>query len=208
MLINKAISDVMINFQDDSSHWTPIMHAIANNDPKIAKILLQTSRCDVTLRDSFQQTALHIEAQSHSVTAEICYYLVSCGAEIDPQDIEGMTPFLRAVESNNITAAKYLFNRRCDLNHSSHNGKSALHIAAQHCHEEMLVFLIRIGCSLMQTDDCGQTPLMVCVQQRKPPHLVFKVLKYLVDGGSNVNAQDSLGKCNNIYQKYGRKLII
>ena len=192
VILSKAICDLMVNYQDEGNHWTPLMHAIANNDSKIAKQLLVTQKCDVTLKDSFKQTALHLEAQSHSITAEVCYYLVKYGAAVDAEDSEGMTPFLRAIEGNNVTAAKFLFNQRCDTSHQCSRGRTALHIAAQHCHEELVAWLIRICCSLSMEDEKGQTPLMVCVQQRKPPHLVFKVLKLLLDAGSDVNAQDSL----------------
>ena len=191
-LLSKAVCDLMINFQDDATQWTPLMHAVANNDSKIAKVLLLSQKCDVNLKDSFKQTALHIEAQSHSITAEICYYLVKCGAEIDSEDSEGMTPFLRAIEANNVTAAKFLFNHRCNVSHHCFLGRTALHIAVQHCHEDLVTWLIRIGCNMSAVDEKGQTPLMTCVQQRKPPHLVFKILKLLLDAGSEVNAQDYL----------------
>jgi ankyrin repeat protein len=194
VLISRAFSDAMINCQDETSKWSPLMHAINCNESKIAKILLQTGKCDVKLKDVDLQTPLHIEAHTQSVTAEVSHYLVKNGAEIEEQDIEGMTPFLRAVDMNNLTIAKFLYQKRCNTSHCDNQGNTALHLAAKHCHEEMITFLVRICCNLSVRNDRGETPLMILVQQRHGPELMFKMMKYLINIGSPINAVDNLGE--------------
>lgn len=78
--------------------WTPLMYAIHKHFKKICKILLDTGKCDVNAVDANAQTALHLETQSCSSTAEIAYYLVKCGADLNASDQMGMTPFLTAIQ--------------------------------------------------------------------------------------------------------------
>ena len=183
----------LINCQD-STGWSPLMHAVANGHAKLTKLLLRNSKCDVSLSDNFKQTALHIEAQSQSGSLEMAKLLLGHGVRSDVEDSESMTPFMRAIEAGNLHMAQYLFNASaCKVNACSVHGKTALHLAAAQCDEEMLLWLLQSGSNVSALDNRFQTPLMICVQQKRHPHLVFRIMKHLTDAGSVINAQDVNG---------------
>ena len=97
-LLSKSISDLMINFTDITFDWTPLMHAIYNSYPRVAKLLLSTGKCDVNVSDKYSTTSLHLEATNPSNSAEVAFYLLKYGANIEARAQYNMTPFLCAVE--------------------------------------------------------------------------------------------------------------
>ena len=97
-LLSKSMSDVMVNFTDATFNWTPLMHAIYNGYPKVAKMLLSTGKCDVNVSDKYETTALHLEASNPSNSAEVAFYLLKYGANMEARAQYSMTPFLCAIE--------------------------------------------------------------------------------------------------------------
>ena len=183
----------LVNCQD-STGWTPLMHAVANGHVDVTELLLDCPVCDISLVDNFQQTALHVEAQSQSGSLEMTKLLTGHGLRGEAEDSESMTPFMRAVEAGNVQTAQYIFKvSGCRINARSIHGKTVLHIAAEQCAEELLPWLLQVGAAINALDNRFQTPLMVCVQQKRHPHLVFRIMKHLVDAGSLINAQDVNG---------------
>ena len=190
-----ARDDININEADRALGWSPLMYSIVNNHNEITQILIQSGSCNINSHDHFRQRPLHLEAQGSRDDPTVTDWLLTAKASINAQDAEGMTAFMRAVQANNINIAKRLCFKGCLINLSNLHGKTPLHFAAKLCNEELVSWLCSISCSVNGVDNTFQTPLMVCVcvQQRKPSHVVFKVMQSLIDAGSFVNAQDYHG---------------
>lgn len=179
--------------QRDAAEWTPLMYALANGHHGIAKLLLSTGKCDVNISDTFKQTCLHIEAQSQKHQADVAQELIKQGASLDKEDEEGMTPFLRAVENQNLAVARVLQQAGCKVHACNHHGRYALHMACFLYYYDIVKWLLSLRCSVNVLDTSFQTPLMLCVQQRQPPAKVFHMMKTLLEVGAEVNYQDRQG---------------
>ena len=181
--------------EQDTLGWSPLMYAIANGHSEVADLLMDASSCEVTTRDTYLQTPLHIEAQAQTKTSHITSRLVNLGADIDAEDVMGLTPFLRAVEANNCIVCQFLFSLSCDVNLAGYDGRSAIHIASLHHHEYLLDWLLSLGLHRLinSLDHNFQTPLMLCVQHKMSPQSSYRVMKRLLQAGVDVNHQDCHG---------------
>ncbi len=186
--------DVDVNAIDEQG-WSALIHSITNGENEVTKTLLDSQLCDINLCDIYGQTALHIEAEAGSRNATIAEWLIDSGATIDVEDRDGMTPFLRAIETHNFPVARCLYARRCNLTARSNDGRSCLHIAAQHHFLDMVLWMIMdLKMNPNVFDNNFQTPLMLCVQRCSPGPNVFKLMHHLLKAGTNINLQD--GNCN------------
>ncbi len=177
----------------DSSDWLPLMHAIANNHRGVASMLIPSCKCNVNHTDTFKQTCLHIEAQAPSPSTDVAELLLIHGAIIDGEDAEGMTPFLRAIESHNVIVAEFLYAKGSNVLTCTYNGQCALHIASYHHFTDLVLWLLKIGCSVKVFDNNFKTPLMLCLQRKQQPRRVLHIMNILLEAGSDVNFQDCHG---------------
>lgn len=186
--------DMDINLRDYALGWSPLMYSIANGHTEFTRLLLKSERrCNANVQDHYQQRPLHLEAQNQNTDTTISEWLLQNKAAINAQDAEGMTAFMRAVEGNNLMLAKFLHSKGCLINLSSVYGKTPLHLATRICCEKLVHWLVEIKCNINCVNNKFQTPLMICVQQRKPSHLIFKIMQYLLDGSTFINSQDYQG---------------
>ncbi len=133
--------DVEVNAADEQG-WSALIHSITNGQNEIIRVLLDSRRIDVNLCDVYGQTALHIEAEAVNKNAVIAEWLIDSGALLDIDDRDGMTPFLRAIEAHNFPVARCLIERGCNAYARSNDGRSCLHIAAQHHFIDMVLWMI------------------------------------------------------------------
>ena len=180
------------NHKDDAE-WTPLMYALANGHTGVSKLLLASNKCEVNAVDSFRQTSLHIEAQSQKHQTEIAELLIKQGAQIDKEDEEGMTPFLRAIDNQNVSVAKVLQQAGCKIHACNHHGRYAIHRACAFYYYDIVKWLLSLRCSVNVLDTSFQTPLMLSVQQRQHPVKVFQMMRTLLEAGAEVNYQDRQG---------------
>ena len=175
----------------DEQGWSALIHSITNGQNEVIRVLLDSQVVDVNLCDVYGQTALHIEAEAVNKNAIIAEWLVESGAQLDIEDRDGMTPFLRAIEAHNFPVAKFLIEKECNVHVRSNDGRSCLHIAAQHHFVDMVLWMIgNLKLSPNVFDNNFQTPLMLCVQRCSPGPSVLKLMHHLLKAGTNVNLQD------------------
>lgn len=188
ILIEKG--EVNANAQDEQG-WSALIHSITNGQNEVIQLLLNSQVCEVNQEDVYQQTALHIEAEAGSKNAKIAEWLIESGASLDAEDRDGMTPFLRAVEAHNFPVAKSLYQKGCNICARSNDGRSCLHIAAQHHFLDMVLWiLVELKLNPNVFDNNFQTPLMLCVQRSSPGPNTLKLIHHLLRAGTNINLQD------------------
>ncbi len=175
----------------DEQGWSALIHSITNGQNEIIRLLLDSKQVDVNLCDVYGQTALHIEAEAVNKNALIAEWLIESGASLDIEDRDGMTPFLRAIEAHNFPVARCLVDKNCNRHARSSDGRSCLHIAAQHHFIDMVLWMIgdlKINANVL--DNNFQTPAMLCVQRCSPGPSVLKLMHHLLKAGTKVNLQD------------------
>ena len=178
--------------QRDASGWPALLHAVEAGHMATARLLLQRDTAAATVRDSCQQTALHVAARCGS--AQMTQLLLGHGLEVDAVDAHDMTPLLCAVEASHAGVARCLYAAGACFGARAASGKTVLHLAAEHGNERLLRWLLRIGCSGATTDARLRTPLMLCVQRRRvPPPLLLRLIARLVDAGTPLNTRDARG---------------
>ena len=193
-IVAHLLSDVNfdVNLQDTSG-WTPLMHALSNNHQDVSWLIIKSGKCDVSVCDSFEQTYLHFLAQCQGSDVAMADYFLLNGVQIDAEDKEGSTAFLRAIETHHKDLARHLHKSGCNVHSCNLAGQHALHISVYHLREDLVSWLLDIGCSVNCQNNLFQTPLMLCTQNRSHPAKVFHMLRYLVNRGSQVNVQDCQG---------------
>ena len=172
----------------------PLLLAIERNLNEVANELLESKRCNVSVRDNFtQDTALHISAQFSNLNAIM--QLLEAGAEPELCNGAGLTPLHVGVLENSRKVIGYLLERRSDLvnvkaQRGRYDGLTPLHMAILKDHPDCLHLLVECQMvDLDQRDDAMHlTPFLFAVYEKK-----FHMLDTLYETGCDIYTQDSLG---------------
>ncbi|CAB0031348.1 unnamed protein product [Trichogramma brassicae] len=135
-------------------------------------------------------------------TLEFVEYFLN-DTKINYQDSLGYTYFHGACMAGNVAAVNLFISQGVDVNLGTYK-YSALHIAAQYRHEDVVEILLRHGADASKQDAEESTPLhalaRLCLcrctnaiafcDRRRP---VDKIVKMLVDRGANIEARDRDG---------------
>lgn len=192
-LLENLPNEIDSDIRDSWHGWTPLMYSIAYNDLDIIRYLVSTKRFDINARNFNDQTVLHIGAMSKETLSDIITMLVENGANTAAEDASLRTPFLRAVEENNLLVAQTFYSLNCNIQKLTCDHRNALHLAVTSSDNRMVQWLIEIGCNYNAVDINQQTPLMVLVQTKQPPTMLHQIMTSLVLAGVSVNQQDANG---------------
>ncbi|CAH0549306.1 unnamed protein product [Brassicogethes aeneus] len=173
-----------INAQDING-YSPLIFAVDNNHTKITEYLINHG-ADVNLRGSKDnRTALHVAGLTGNV--EMANVLVSNGADINAQDINGYSPLMFAVYKNHTETVEFLINQGADVNlRGSKDNRTALHVAAATGNIEMSNVLVSNGADINAQDINGYSPLMFAVDNNHP-----ETAEFLINQGVDVNLRGS-----------------
>lgn len=106
-----------INIREDSSGYTPLMLAIAEQNPLIVKLLIDYGSADIN-RDDFSIKELHItiaESQCMEQFLTMAQILLAAGVNIDNCNYWGETPLHHAIMFEKYEYAEYLLKQGADI---------------------------------------------------------------------------------------------
>jgi ankyrin repeat protein len=93
---------------------------------------------------------------------------VGRGAEIEMRDRRKRTPFLLAVQTGEVAKAEILLQSGASFRATGHCGCPALFFAIENPDDAMLDWLLRVGADIEQTDEFGDSPLIVAADTATP----------------------------------------
>lgn len=174
---------------------TALHLAAANNHPRVMRLLLKNG-ANMDEKDNNGLTALHLAAsEGHKLAAG--FLLREGKVKIDAQDNNGWTPLQLAVSKNDLEMTEFLISmsvkisKKSMINLQDNQGKSALHLAAEHGYEDIVNCLIEINADLNLINKAGRSALNVAAQNGRT-----NVVEILIKAGAALressNANDKL----------------
>ena len=122
-------------------------------------------------------------------------YLVEHGADIEAEDINGLSALSQTIDYGNYNFAEYLIKRGADVEHKDKYGQTPLFTAIQ-SDTEFVDLLLENGADIEAEDEDGNTPLLAAAKIKN-----FYMMKYLVEEcGAKINVENREG--GNIVTEY------
>lgn len=118
---------------------------------------------------------------------EVIKTLVELGADVNAEDDFGRTPFLIAVENNNIAMMDALLNNKANINSSCRCG-TPLHHAVLHSSLETVQYLLSKGANVNSLDRFHSTPLHVASKSGR-----IELIELFLDHGARIDTENSTG---------------
>ena len=136
--------------------------------------------------------------ENPDMTIEEFNALIKSGFDVNSKDSDGATPLIYAAAYNtNPEIIKALLKAGADINAHTINGDDAFIIAAgDNPNPEILRVLLNAGANLKTTNNQLSTALMASCQSS---NIREDVVKFLIDSGIDINAQDKYGMTALIY---------
>jgi ankyrin repeat protein len=143
------------------SGMTPLMVACEEGHMGVVRVLLRhTGTEGLQVRDDKGWTALHYAAAAGRAEVSTC--LLTKGALANLRDGEGRTPLILASWKGHLGVVRVLADRMAgqELEQTDNKGWTALHWAAEGCHEEVMAFLLSEGAQASNRPGADTTILM------------------------------------------------
>lgn len=159
---------------------------IAQHFSKLLKIL------QITCEENFVQRMLDkilLNSKINNSPIEIASLVLSLGANINTQDIDGYTTLiLTLVYEANFDLAKILIEKGCNVNCQNKNGNTALIFAALLGDKKLLKILIKAGANINHQNKIGNTALMISTGWSKK-----EIVKVLLKKGADITITNRSG---------------
>ncbi len=170
-IILKNITD--INEANNDHNATALHAAVMHNHPKIVYLLVAKG-IDITLTNFVGKTALGIAWESSF--SEIVAYL----------RLES-TRFISASANGKLELVNSMLAKGTPIESSEHYGHTALDMAVENGHENVVVSLLDQGAKIRITP-LGYTPLHAAARKK-----YYKIMDILIDHGARLDQADFLG---------------
>ncbi|KAJ6783179.1 hypothetical protein PWT90_10047 [Aphanocladium album] len=169
----------------DSARETPLHAAIHGEHQGVVEVLLNWNSVLVNSAASDLRTPLHLAATIGALG--ILKLLLEHNADVAVADDEGLSPFLAAVQHNQIQAAMALLDGGSEVGNCTKDDiqSTALHLASRNGNTEMMKMLLDRGTDPSAVDANGWTPFAVAVNKNH-----VEAAKLLLANGVDVNAPD------------------
>ncbi|KAJ5725594.1 uncharacterized protein N7483_006951 [Penicillium malachiteum] len=200
-IINYLLSyGAELNHQDFSGN-TPLIHTVLGVWPRAFQALLNAG-ADVNIVDCDGRNALFHCARSQVFEfEEQPYYdmaaaLIEHGADTEVEDYRHRTALLVACKGST-GGKKTIFPRAIlelllkagtNIEHKDWDGKSALSLAVEEGHNEIVQLLISRHADLESRDKSLSTPLSHAAREGR-----YSTAKILIENGADINAVDNMG---------------
>lgn len=186
----KSIEEFVIGNNETNQNGQTILNsAILVNNYELAKALLETGKCDVTIPDAFDRTPLHNALTSNDIDFDIIKLLIEQGADPNSADKNGETPLFYAIRNCcGLEIIEYLASKGAKLDVVNTNGLNLLNMITRD-NVEIAKFLVENGADVNNKDNIGTTPLMSAAQND-----LTNIVKYLIEQGADPHEKNNFGR--------------
>ncbi|VDK17475.1 unnamed protein product [Anisakis simplex] len=134
---------------------TPLLHTVMiARDTAMCCVLLSLGT-STAVRDAYARTCAHVVAQINDV--KMAELIKEYGANFETRDEAGRTPLMTAVWASNYEIAHYMLESvGVSPNAVDFQGATALNIAAQIGHRDLVVLLLKFGAESSLCDNLGR----------------------------------------------------
>lgn len=129
---------------EDKKGWTPLILAADNKNLEIVQMLLN-ARADVKATVKTNHWTALFAAVGYDEDADLVRLLIFAGADLNAQTFDGWTPLMRAIYTTCPKIVRLLIDSRANMNLRNGDGDTALTIARQYHHDDMVPLLTAAG---------------------------------------------------------------
>uniref|UniRef100_A0A1A8VCX1 Uncharacterized protein n=1 Tax=Nothobranchius furzeri TaxID=105023 RepID=A0A1A8VCX1_NOTFU len=157
----------------------PLLYLLVlNNCLDMAALLIEKGGVPLESRDSEGRTALHVASWQGNV--EIVGLLLNHGANPNTQDAEGRPPIHSVAWTGHVTMGHRLLEASAvNIDLACHQGATALSIASQEGHSNIVRMLLEKGANPNHIDKYGRSPVKVAGK-----HGLFNIVRLLESFGA------------------------
>ena len=181
----KPLVQVGANMQALNSNGESALLLAARLDSTLAARNLLQFGTSIAESDSDGNTPLSIALKRGN--GELCCELVSCGAKVD-DTISFFTCLSNAVKAGDAHLLGRLLTIGASINERDENGSSALHVALNSKHPEMVDWIVEHGGKVYVADKLGRTPLHIAAAKD-----CTSIAAKLLEAGASTVARDNEG---------------
>ncbi|MDR2759613.1 MAG: ankyrin repeat domain-containing protein [Spirochaetaceae bacterium] len=176
-----------INTPNAINRKTPLHDAVRLGMSGFEKLLIENG-ADLEIRDSEGNTPI-MEAFRAGLTGMVSY-LADAGADPLVRDIRGNTPLHIAIAMERFDLVTLILGRGADIHAKNIEGKSSFEIALTKTNSPHIVWALLTTYWIQSTDDLGQSPLHIAVQQGVP----LSMLGLIMERGGKAASLDAQGR--------------
>lgn len=185
-------SSVFSNVNSQTDHGITALHiAAASGNVDLAESLV-TSNALLEMADKSGKRAMHYAADAKKNAQKLVRLLLQYRAEVQPQDLDGMTPLHLAVcasDEDHTGAVLLLLQKGADPNAVTRDGLSPLYLAANSGSTSLVRSLLKYGADPnVKVNNEGYTALHAAVATGET-----EMVKILIEVGADVNVTDDTG---------------
>lgn len=166
--------------------WSPLHFAVYTGSLPIVQLLLNYG-ADVSAGIG-GTTPLHVACQLNERHYDLCKLLCEIGADCNFKNDKGVSPFLTALQFQNLEVVKLLLDHGADITTEDQLGLTAINYAAGNPHVDVLEFVLDQGFPIEPSNGKGRSPLINAAIFNN-----FEGCEILLKRGANINTDSSYG---------------
>ena len=176
-----GLPEVDLNHQDSKNYNTALHVAVERKHGNVVQVLIDAG-ADIETRNDEGRSPLHLASISGELTT--MKMLVKAGADVRDTDADGDTCLTLAAYDGHTDTVRYLLCLpEVDLNHQDSDNYTALHVAVNEKHGDVVQVLIGAGADIETRNDKGGSPLHTASISGE-----LTTVKMLVEAGADVRA--------------------